>query len=157
MEMLLRIPVVKHGIYLWKLLTKDEKFWQAMVLRRIYTLKERGVKEKDFINIISTLGNKDKTEILKMYVPRFFLKNFIDNLLIGVICAGIFDLASETSLKTFIMLLFFWTMFFSLIDLATYIKVEFIAIDKKKDIMEKSMEIYRSSEKYTFDKIVSKL
>ena len=79
MEKLIRIPVVKHGIYLWKLLTKDEKFWQAIILRRIYTLKERGVKEQEFTKIINTLGNEKRSKVLKSYAPQFFLKNFVDN------------------------------------------------------------------------------
>ena len=157
MEKLIRIPIVKHGIYLWKLLTKDEKFWQAIILRRIYTLKEKGVKEQEFTKIIDSLGNEKKSKVLKSYAPQFFLKNFVDNLLVGVILTGIFDFALHLDLKTFVMLLFFWTLVFSLIDLAAYIKVELTAIDRKKDIVENAMKIYKSTEKYTLDKIIEDL
>ncbi len=154
MERLIRIPIVKHGIYLWKLVTKDEKFWQAIILRRIYTLKERGVKEQEFTKIINTLGNENKSKILKSYAFQFFLKNFVDNLLVGVILTGLFDLMLHLNLKTFVMFLFFWTLVFSLIDLAAYIRVEFTAIDKREDIVENAMRIYRGTEKYTLDKII---
>ncbi len=154
MEKALRIPVVKHVIFLYKLLLDDMRFWKAVVIRRILSLREKGLKKEKLDALLSTLGNEAPKKVFFTYAPRYFLKVFIEDLLPGIMVAGLIDVTFSLNLRTFVLTLFLTTLLFSIIDVFSYVKVELTAFKEKENIKEKVLSFWDDKELKTLDDIM---
>ena len=155
-DTLLKVPLLKTLFMTWKIVSKDEVFWKAVVIQRLLSLKYRGVKKEDFKKMSESFGKASKKEIAGQAF-RYFLKVAIDDLFVGIIATGIVDAFLNLEFKTFVNLLFVFTFSFAFLDTLSFVKVEITANGYREEILEIVDKLYDDDRIIRLDEIIEEV
>ena len=155
-DTILKIPVLKTLFMIWKIVSKDEAFWKAVVIQRLLSLKYRGVSKEDFRKMAESFGKASKKEIADQSF-RYFLKAVVDDLFAGIIVTGIFDVFLNLEFKTFVGVLFFFTFLFAALDTLSFVKVEITANRYRDEILKVVDKLYDSDKIIRLSEIIEEV
>ena len=150
----LKIPLLKQIIFLLNLVIKNGSFWKALTANRILKLKQKGAQLEKVLQLISKIDEEPMTHVYAKYAPRFFLKVFVEDLLVAVIPVGIWDAIFNLDLRSFVIAMFFSTLSLSLIDTLSYIEVERVARIYKSDIEKMVKRAWKEERVWKIDELM---
>ncbi len=156
-ETLLRLPLIKTILFAFEMIRRNEKFWKAVVISRLLSLKSRGVSYEAFEKMVENFGREPLSKVAVKYAPMYFIKSVVDDLLPGIILTGIFDLVYSLPMKTFVFTLFSFTFLFAFLDMLSFVKIESTALKHREDILRISKEAFKSDRIPGFDEIYKEL